>query len=531
MDADYIIIGAGSAGCVLANRLSADPKTQVILLEAGGRDISPFIHAPAGFLKLIRNPKYNWCYSAEPDPGANGREIYWPRGKTLGGSSAINGLLYVRGHPSDFDRWRQMGNEGWGWDDVLPLFKRSEDYDRGASDLRGGGGELAVTDAKMRHPLSEKWIEAAQSAGFRRTPDYNGADQEGFAFFQTTIDDGKRASTANAFLKPVKSRPNLRVITHAHVQNLVLEGKLCSGVVYKTRAGKRVTLKAAREVILSAGTIGSPQILMLSGIGAQDHLRENDVEVRHDLSGVGQGMQDHLNSKLVFESTDPTYNRDGRSMIRQGLIAARYYLGGRGGPLSMPAADATGFVKTRPDLHAPDVQFHFQPFSYDLQGQIHPFSGFTITACQLRPESRGQIRLNGPDPDTAPKIHPNYLSSETDCRTMVEGVRLARRIAAQNPLAERIAAEYQPGEGVASQDYDAVLDWVRNHATTIYHPSGTCKMGPGPDAVVNAQLKVHGIQRLRVVDCSIMPELVSGNTNAATIMIAEKASQMILDDR
>lgn len=527
MDADYIIIGAGSAGCVLANRLSADPKVKVVLLEAGGKDISPFIHAPAGFLKLIRNPKYNWCYSAEPDPGVNGREIYWPRGKTLGGSSAINGLLYVRGQAFDFDRWRQLGNEGWGWDDVLPLFKRSERHDKGGDAVRGGGGEMAVTDAKMHHPLSDRWLDAAEAAGYRRNPDYNGEDQEGFSLFQTTIDNGKRASTANAFLKPVKSRPNLRIITHAHVQKLDLDGKRCIGVTYKTRSGKRVSLKAGREVILSAGTIGSPQILMLSGIGDPDHLQENGVTPLHPLSGVGQGMQDHLNSKLVFESRDPTYNRDGRSMIRQGMIAARYYLGGRGGPLSMPAADATGFVKTRADLETPDVQFHFQPFSYDLSGQIHPFSGFTITACQLRPESRGQIRLNGPSADSAPKIHPNYLSSEVDCRTMVEGVRLARKIAAQAPLAERIKSEYQPGAGVASDDYDAVLDWVRNHATTIYHPSGTCKMGPGSDAVVDAQLKVHGIDGLRVADCSIMPELVSGNTNAATIMIAEKAADMI----
>lgn len=528
MDADYIIIGAGSAGCVLANRLSANPTTKVILLEAGGRDISPFIHAPAGFLKLIRNPKYNWCYSAEPDPGVNGREIYWPRGKTLGGSSAINGLLYVRGQPMDYDRWRQLGNPGWGWDDVLPMFKRSERFDGGANDQHGGAGEMAVSDAKMHHSLSARWIQAAQAAGYSKSHDYNGEDQEGFSLFKTTIDNGKRASTANAFLKPVKSRPNLRVITNAHVQKVDLDGKRCTGVTYKTRSGKTVSLRAGREVILSAGTIGSPHILMLSGIGDPDHLRDNGVTPLHELSPVGEGLQDHLNSKLVFEARDPTYNRDGRSVVRQGLIAARYYLGGRGGPLSMPAADATGFVKTRPDMDTPDVQLLFQPFSYDLKGQIHPFSGCTITACQMRPESRGQIRLNGPDPASAPKIHPNYLATETDCRTMVEGLRIARKIAAQAPLAERIVREYQPGAGVASDDYDTVLDWVRNHCTTFYHPSGSCKMGPGADAVVDPSLRVHGISGLRVIDCSIMPEIVSGNTNAATIMIGEKGSDLIL---
>jgi choline dehydrogenase len=529
MDADFIIVGAGSAGCVLANRLSADPKTKVILLEAGRRDSSPFIHAPAGFIKMIRNPRYNWCYSTEPDPGVNGRKIFWPRGKTLGGSSAINGLLYVRGQPWDYDRWRQMGNEGWGWDDVLPLFKATEISEAGGNELRGEAGELNVSDARMRHPLSVKWVEAAIAAGHRFNPDYNGEDQEGVGYFQTTIRNGRRHSAASAFLKPVKSRPNLRIVTQAHVQRVDLDGKRCTGVTYKDRSGKVISLTAGREVILSGGSIGSPQILMLSGIGDPDHLSENGVKPQHELSGVGQAMQDHLQIKLIHKVDIPTFNRDGRSLIRQAAIASRYYLSGGYGPLSMPGADATGFLKTNPDLETPDIQFHIQPFSYDSHtGDMHDFAGFSATVCQLRPESRGEILLDGPDPASYPKIHPNYLSTETDCRTMVEGVRIARNIAAQSPLAEHLISEYQPGEDVDSDDYDAMLDFVRERSTTIFHPSGTCKMGRGSDAVVDPQLKLHGIGGLRVVDCSIMPELVSGNTNAPTIMIAEKASRMIL---
>ncbi|WP_171126086.1 MULTISPECIES: GMC family oxidoreductase N-terminal domain-containing protein [unclassified Ruegeria] len=533
MDADYIIVGAGSAGCVLANRLTADPKNKVILLEAGGKDNSPFIHAPAGFVKMLRNEKYNWCYSTEPDPGLNGRRLFWPRGKTLGGSSSINGLLYVRGQPSDYDRWRQLGNEGWGWEDVLPLFKATEGREEGAedqydSDLRGSDGEMTVSTPRSRHPLSEKWVESAIAAGYPYNPDHNAERQEGVGFFQTTIAYGKRHSTANAFLKPIRSRPNLRVISHAHVQHVDLDGKSCTGITYKDRSGRLVSLRAGREVILSAGSIGSPQILMLSGIGNPDHLSENGVQPRHELPGVGQAMQDHLQAKMVHRMSVPTYNREGKSLMRQAAIAAQYYFVGRNGPLSMPAADATAFLKTHPDLETPDIQFHVQPFSYDAEGNLHDFFGFTSTVCQLRPESRGQILLNGPDPATYPKIHPNYLSTETDCRTLVDGIRIARTIAAQSPLASHIASEFLPGSAIESDDYDAMLDWARGHAVTIFHPSGTCKMGPGPDAVVDAKLKLHGIAGLRVVDCSIMPELTSGNTNAPTIMIAEKASRMIL---
>ena len=530
LTADYVVVGAGSAGCVLANRLSADPRNRVVLLEAGPRDWNPWIHVPVGYFKTMHNPSVDWCYRTEPDPGLNGRQIDWPRGKVLGGSSSLNGLLYVRGQPEDYDRWRQMGNTGWGWDDVLPLFKRSQHQERGADDFHGTEGPLWVSNMRLQRPICDAWVAAAQNAGYPFNPDYNGATQEGASYFQLTTKNGRRCSAAVAFLNPARSRDNLTIVTNAPATRLLFEGTRCTGVAWRDKSGAEQIVRAGREVIVSGGSINSPQLLMLSGIGEAAQLQEHGIEVRADLPGVGKNLQDHLQARLVFKCKEPTLNDEVRSLFNQARIALKYAMF-RSGPMTMAASLATGFFKTGDHVDTPDIQFHVQPWSADSPGAgVHPFSAFTMSVCQLRPESRGEIRLASAEPGVYPKIIPKYLSEEVDCRTIVAGINIARRIARHAPLDDKISEEFRPTSALSMDDYDGTLDWARNNSVSIYHPTGTCKMGQGPGAVVDARLRVHGITGLRVADCSIMPEIVSGNTNAPAIMIGEKASDMVLED-
>ena len=529
MEFDYVIIGAGSAGCVLANRLSDGGKFQVVLLEAGGRDSSPWIHVPVGYFKTMGNPKTDWGYETEPDPGLNGRRLKWPRGRVLGGSSSINGLLYVRGQAADYNHWRQLGNAGWGWEDVLPLFKRAESYGRGDPDIRGRSGPLSVSDSAVSREVVDLYLEAAVKAGYKRNADYNGADQEGVGHFQLTMRNGRRCSSAVAYLGPAKRRANLTILTHCTALRLTFEGTRAAGVEV-LHEGARKTIQARREIVVSAGALASPQLLMVSGIGDPDHLAKHGIETRHALRGVGQNLQDHLQARPVYKTTLSTINTEINSLVKQGLIAL-HYAATRTGPMTMAASLGTAFLKSRPDLSEPDIQFHVQPFSASQKiNKPHDFNAFTASVLQLRPESTGRIELRSADMRDPPVIHPNYLATKTDQDTIVAGIRIARRIARTEPVAAVITDEYTPGWDVPDEDYDALLDWARNTATTIYHPTGTCKMGHDPMAVVDDRLRVHGISGLRVADASIMPVIVSGNTNAPTIMIGEKASDMVLAD-
>lgn len=526
---DYIVAGAGSAGCVLANRLSADPSKRVLLLEAGGRDWYPWIHIPVGYFKTLHNPKTDWSYKTEPDPGLNGRSIDWPRGKTLGGSSSINGLLYVRGQRQDYDYWRQLGNTGWAYDDVLPYFKRSEDQQNGADEYHGVGGGLSVQNMRAKREICEALIDAAVELGLPRNEDYNGASQEGAAYFQQTARNGLRCSTAVGFLKPVKSRANLDIVTHALTEKVLIEEGAAVGIAVSQQGTPRTFgLKPGGEIILSAGAIGSPQILQLSGVGPGALLSEHGIPVNKELDGVGQNLQDHLQIRTVYEVNVPTLNEEINSFFRRMMIGMQYVFA-RTGPMSMGASQVTIFAKTQPDMEVPDIQYHFQPLSADKPGIVmHPFRGVTLSVCQLRPESRGRIEIKSPDPKAYPAIHPNYLATEKDQQTAVDALKFTRKLVGTSVLSPYIVREYLPGSDVQSDE--DLLDCARNIAQTIYHPTSTCKMGSDDSAVVDERLRVHGIKNLRVADASIMPSIVSGNTNAPTIMIAEKASDMIIED-
>ena len=525
---DFIVIGAGSAGCVLANRLSADGRYRVLLLEAGGRDWNPWIHVPVGYFKTMHNPKTDWCYMTEPDPGLGGRRLNWPRGKVLGGSSSINGLLYIRGNRTDYDHWRQLGNTGWAYEDVLPYFMRAEDQERGADAFHGTGGPLSVSNARNRRELCDRFIDACEEIGIPRNDDVNGAEQEGAGYFQVTLRNGFRCSTAVGYLRPARSRANLKVVTKAQVERIGFDGRRAREVCF-LRAGKRERATAAREIVLSAGAIGSPQILKLSGVGPGDELQGHGIPVLHDLPGVGENLQDHLQIRMVFRTSRPiTFNDELRTIFGRGRAGLEYLLF-RTGPLTLAASLVCVFTTVDPNAVAPDVQFHVQPLSSDNPGKgLHPFSAFTSSTCQLRPESRGRILLRSPDPLEKPLIHPNYLSAAKDQEIAVAGMRLSRRIVSTSALGPLVSAEHAPGDRYQSDE--ALLEAARQVAQTIYHPTSTCKMGDDPMAVVDARLRAHGLEGLRVADASIMPTIVSGNTNAPTIMIGEKASDMILED-
>ncbi len=525
---DYIIVGAGSAGCVLANRLSADGRNTVLLLEAGPRDAYPWIHVPIGYAKTMFHPAYNWRFKTEPDAGMNGREIYWPSGRTLGGSSAINGLIYIRGHRDDYDRWSAGGNPGWGYADVLPYFRKAEHNVRGASEWHGADGPLWVSDIRAKHELVEALIAAGAELGAPPNDDFNGPVQEGAGYYQLTTRKGFRCSTAVAYLRPAKGRSNLTVTTDAQATQIVQDGRRARGIIYR-QGGREITATARREVIVAAGAIQSPHLLQLSGIGPPDVLQALGIAVVHALPGVGENLHDHLQVRVIFRCTKPiTTNDTLKSWWRTLAMGARYVLT-RTGPMAIGINQGGMFARTDPALGRPDMQFHLATLSSDMAGSpVHTFSGFTLSVCQLNPESRGSIRPKSTDPLAAPAIHPNYLSTPLDRAKIVAGIRLARRVASTRALSAYVAGEYLPGREAVTDD--DLLEFARNRGATIFHPVGTCKMGPASDplAVVDAELKVHGMQGLRVVDGSIMPSIVSGNTNAPVIMIAEKAADMIL---
>ena len=477
------------------------------------------------------NPKTDWRYRTESDPGLNGRDIPWPRGRVLGGCSSINGLLYVRGQAEDFNHWRQLGNTGWAWEDVLPYFKRAETWKGGdaSNPERGQDGPLSVSPTRLKRKIVDKWLDAAVAAGYKRNPDYNGSDQEGVGYFQLTIDKGRRCSSAVAYLKPARNRKNLTIITHAQAEKLLIEEGAAKGVIANIK-GQSQIVRARREVILSAGAIGSPQILMLSGIGAAHELKAKGIEPICDLPGVGKNLQDQLQARPVFKTTLSTINIETNNIFKQGMIALQYAIS-QTGPMTMAASLGTGFLKTDPMLATPDIQFHIQPFSASAPADgPHKFSAFTASVLQMRPESTGHLDLKSADWRDHPAIHPNYLATKLDQDTIVKGIQIARRIAQFEPLKSHITEEFTPGVKIALDDYDATLNWARDNSVTIYHPTGTCKMGQDEMAVVDADLKVRGVKGLRVADCSIMPTITSGNTNAPAIMIGEKLSDMILED-
>ena len=528
---DYVIVGAGSAGSVLANRLSEDPGTTVLVLEAGPRDWHPFIHIPAGFIKTYSDPRVNWLYKMEPSEWTGGRSIAAPRGKTLGGSSSINGHIYNRGQRMDFDTWAQLGNRSWGYADVLPYFRRMERrLGNGDDTYRGRDGSLTVSDTDWRHPLCDAFIEGATTLGIPRNPDYNGVIQEGVSYAQRTIEKGRRVSAARAFLKPAMRRPNLDVITYAHTTEIVLEGRRAVGIRYRNggRNGELKEVRARREVILSAGSYNSPQLLQLSGIGPSNLLQSLGIPVKHALAGVGENLRDHYAPRFCVRVKNiETINEMVRGVRLAGQVAK--WLFTRKGVLAVSPTHVYCFWRSEPDVDTSDLQLTFTPASYmeGVQGQLEREPGMTVASWQQRPESRGYVRARSADPFEAPIIQPNYLAEESDRRVLLAGMRLARRLLETKPLEPYYDYEDFPGDKVKSDD--ELLGAAKERGTTTFHPSGTCRMGPATDpmAVVDDQLRVRGLEGLRVIDASIMPTMLSANLNAATLMIADKASDLI----
>ncbi len=528
MSWDYIIVGAGSAGCVLANRLSEHPTNKVLLLEAGPPDRNPWIHIPIGYGKTMFHPVLNWGFQSDPEPNLNGRSIYTPRGRTLGGSSAINGMIQIRGQREDFDEWERQGATGWNGAEALRYFIKSEANSRGANPFHGAGGPLSVSDIKAQHELGDAFIAAARELGIPTTEDFNGASQEGAGYLQLTVRNGFRCSAARAYLRPARRRPNLRIVTDAQVQRVLFQDRRATGVEYR-KDGRSVQADASKEVLLCAGAIQSPQLLQLSGIGPADLLSANGIPVISDCPGVGENLQDHLAQRFVFQCTRPITTNDAlRNPIAKLRTGLRYALF-RDGPMAVGVMIAGLITRVMPDAQTPDMQLFLSTVSADARGaKPHPFSGFTVAFYPMRPSSRGHVRIRSREAAAPPAIAYNYLSTNYDRAMMLGGARLVRRLAATHSLASLIAAERLPGPG-ADSDAD-LLGAIRDTAATGFHPVGTCRMGQDDASVVDPRLRVHGVGALRVVDASVMPTLVSGNTNAATIMIAEKAADLIRAD-
>ncbi len=528
---DYIIVGAGSAGCLLANRLSADPATRVLILEAGGRDNWIWFHIPVGYLFAIGNPRSDWMFKTEPEPGLNGRSLNYPRGKVIGGSSAINAMVYMRGQAADYDHWRQLGLGGWGWDDVLPFFRKHENHFMGESAAHAVGGEWSVSAPRVRWDLLDAFRAAAEQAGIKSIPDFNSGDNEGICAFHVNQKRGRRVSTARAFLKPVLHRANLRLETGCLAEGVVLDGKRAAGVRWR-QDGQTRTARCRGEVILAAGSLGSTQLLLLSGIGPAEHLRQNGIAVVLDRPGVGSNLQDHLQLRLIFKVDGiTTLNERYHSPFGFARMLAEYALL-RTGPLTMAPSQLGLFTRSDRDQARANLQYHVQPLSLDRFGEpLHKFPAFTASVANLRPTSRGVVRLRSRDPSDPPVIKPNYLSTDEDRRVAVSSIRLTRRIAAQPALAPFHPDEYLPGAQVRD-DEPALLKAAGDIGTTIFHPVGTAKMGLASDPmmVVDGRLRVAGIERLRVIDASVMPTITSGNTNAPTMMIAEKGAAMLRED-